>query len=223
MSQPNPPYGPPHDPNQVPSAPQQAAAQQAAAQQQYMAQQQAAYAQAQAEAQANNAPKKLGPRAIISGVVTIVLIAVGGYFMYKNFVSNQALKAGKCIVLSGSSAKVDEHKEVKCDDAAYSWKIAKMVSNTSECPKDTVAYEVTTTRRYSSNTKVACMVPNLKADTCYTYDKNDVNEFSVSSSCASGSIKITKIEQSGTGTCAEPEGPLQFPTGNVTYCAVPQE
>ena len=231
---PNVPNGQPFDPNQIPTDPQQAAAwaqqQQAAAWQQQQAawQQQAAQeAQEQAhqeylEQQAAEAKKSggLGLRGIISIIVGVVVVGAGAWGLYQKFQTDQALKEGKCVTLSGSNTDA-EPKEVDCDKEDYSWKVVSVVATRTACPTDTSSLELTSQSRRGGATrtdKVACLAPMLKENQCYKYDQNDVNEFIPSSSCTSGDLKVNKIVDDPEATCEAPAEALAFESLKRTYC-----
>lgn len=214
-------------PNQ-PLDPQQYAAQQQAAMQQYAAQQQAAAQQYQAPQQGPGEYYQEAPqpkrgfsiKQIISGVVTIALVGVGGFALWRNFASDQALKVGKCIVITGSHDDA-EHKETDCSDASqFSWEVAHVGKDSSECKDETVPYEITSNSRRGGATrtdKVACLAYNLRQDVCYTFDDTGVEPFKVAG-CSEETWKVTKRVDEANATCAEGEEQITYSTPARTYC-----
>lgn len=166
--------------------------------------------------------KKGGIRQILSLVVTVAVLAAGGFFLWQNFTSNAALEPGKCITVGGETDDA-EHKEVKCDDAdTFSYLVTEVFDGEGTCASDNVAYtSVSTSRRGGSErtTKTTCLIPQFTADKCYK-ELPSSNEGFEAVACDGGgaTFKVTKVEESATAECEAPTEPWAFSKPGRTYC-----
>lgn len=168
-------------------------------------------------------PKKPGPiRRVLSFVIIGAVLIGGGYAAFASFASNAALKAGNCIVITGSASNLD-HKEVKCDDtSAYSYLVTSVENGEASCG-DAVAYTSEKKGRFSTKsktTKTTCLVPNFIQNQCYNVIEDDAAEFAIAD-CGGADIKITKVVESGSATCEAPSQPFEFKTANRSFCVTP--
>lgn len=168
------------------------------------------------------APSKPGPvRRVLSFIVIAAVVGVGGFALYSNFVSNAALKAGNCIVITGEEGDLD-HKEVKCDDDAnYSYLVTEVTNGEAACGEAEVPYTISSKGKYSSKektNKTTCLIPNFIADKCYKIVDDTIWDFQIAD-CAGADFKVTKVEESATANCETPSEPLlEFAKGNRSYC-----
>ncbi|MDO5083909.1 MAG: hypothetical protein Q4D89_10985, partial [Arachnia propionica] len=176
------------------------------------------------EQQAAEAKKSggLGLRGIISIVVAVVAVGAGGWGLWQKIQTDQALKEGNCIVLSGTADDASE-KKIECDKEPFSWKVASIAANEAGCPtEDTVPYTVTSkSRRGASRTdKVACLAPNLHEGKCYQEVDDALTPYK-EVECTAGNAKISKVIEEANATCEAPSEPWSLPTAKRTYCVEP--
>jgi hypothetical protein len=184
-----------------------AQAQQYAAQQQYQAMQ--------------GTPKK---RFSVKQIVPIILVAVvvvaGAWSLWGNFQTNENLKVGNCLVITGEANNANEEKIDCSDKSKFSFEVTQVVSSSSACPNGSTYYEITSKSRRSSSTrteKVACLIPNLHPDVCYKTTYNATAPYEVAD-CGSADVKVTKRIDQANASCGQNEEDLVFTDPARTYC-----
>lgn len=164
--------------------------------------------------------KKSGAMGIVRAVIAVVILAVGGFFVWQNFASNAALEPGKCITITGEDNNDLDHTEVNCDDAGqYSYYVAEVFDGQGTCSEG-LAYESTSTRRGSSEaktTKTTCLIPQFAPDTCYKIIDDSIASYEVAD-CAGAEFKITQVEQTSNASCGASAEPWSFTQPARTYC-----
>jgi len=107
-------------------------------------------------------------------------------------------------------------------EGKYSWEVAQVTSSQTLCPADTeYAIELTRSSRRSGKTtteKVACLIPNLHQDVCYTKQQGNDEEPLKVADCSTADIKVTKRAENTSESCGESEKPHTISTPARTYC-----
>ena len=168
-------------------------------------------------------PKK-GSKAksILGGVLAVALLAVGGYAVWSNMTKEAALEAGKCIIITGKNDDAD-HKEVKCDDASqFSYYVAKVNKGAETCGEGYYEYTISSKRRGTETTnKTVCLIDQMAQDVCYKKLGQDSTMAFEVAECSGADLQVTKVENSGTATCADGEEPWAWTEPARTYCVAP--
>lgn len=154
---------------------------------------------------------------IIIIVVAVAFVGAGGYFAYKQFAQDAALKPGKCVVETGEGSNVDA-KEVDCDDKTQnSLYVAKVLSGqdtkkSCEAGDEKYALEITKTVKNSSTpTDRYCLQPNLHQDNCYKVSDSE-NEIKMVS-CDNKTEEVLKVVAKIKGkdqSCSDESIPLSL-------------
>ncbi|MDO5092167.1 MAG: hypothetical protein Q4D79_01915 [Propionibacteriaceae bacterium] len=201
------------------------------------------------------APKKgMGPVQISILVACVLVIAVGGYFLYQHFAGSPGtqgsatptpttrsssadpteqspspsksssapatkdypeLAVGKCVTVSGDQVSAS-HESVECSDTSiFSWEVGQQVSDSSECPDDTLWYWIT---QPDGSKLTTCLVPNMAEGVCYAEQDDNVEPFVVDPSCAAGTVKVTARIDEANATCTTGQEMYTYEKPARTYC-----
>ncbi|MGQ0837035.1 LppU/SCO3897 family protein [Actinokineospora sp.] len=154
-------------------------------------------------------PRKLMPVWLIALVA--VLIAGGGFLVYRYVLADPSYAEGECAAVTGvdDTAKVDL---VDCGDESATFKIAtKKDADELGCPEG--AY-----RELRNTDNLLCLMPNFAAGKCYEAD--DANQsFRVTGCESTEAIKITEVIEGSTDPtpCPGSNG-LGYPEPPLVFC-----
>lgn len=164
-------------------------------------------------------PKKKSK--IISIIVTVIALAIGGFYLWNQVREDQLLQEGNCVVMSGEAndPKIDE---AKCDDQTKaSYKVVKVIkASDAKCEGDYSTYEVT---KRGKTIAAYCLMENLFANKCYAVSGKNPSDFKmVECTDPKAEIKVAKVVESTDQTqCDAGSEAHTFPLGSRTYCLVP--
>lgn len=162
---------------------------------------------------APEAEKKSNTGTIIKTVISVLVLAVGGFFMWQNYAEKAEVAEGACLVISGEQSDDVDHEVIDCDDAEqFSMTVVSVSDQAGQC--DEYASEYTLTGRGAD--KVACLLPNFHVDNCY--NESAGNTMFEKADCGGADFKVTKIEDVAEAQCAAEEFPLSFTKPPKTFC-----
>lgn len=183
-------------------------------------QQQGGYQQFAGGEQGKPPKKKFGFRAIVTLVIIVVGLGIGGWQLLSNWQRDQALQVGNCVTVEGES---DDTKisSADCDEDASEgvvYEVLEVHDGSYTCADPLVTYTEERSRRGISTgtSKTVCMGEVLQADQCYESFEGLAGIRSVD--CPGGEFKVTKVEDSADATCEGSDQPLAYETWPKLYC-----
>lgn len=160
-------------------------------------------------------------KSILSGVVVLALVAVGGFFMWDRFQTQSALEVGNCVVVSGSEDDADI-KKVDCDDEDFNWGVGKVESTMGACGDGYLEFSYSMERRgRTTSTTVGCLWPNFQVDQCYDDAPADSPMGFQRVDCPGGYFEVTSVEESVDAQCTGDSFPgFIVPEPARTFCVM---
>ena len=165
---------------------------------------------------------KFGVKQVLTGVLVVVLLSVGAFFVWQNVQKDAALAVGNCLVFTGTSTDAD-HELVECDDTSvYSEYVGEVIDGDGQCADPQAAsYTISETDRSGDTTdvtKITCLVPQLFEGQCYAQlPEGSVNDLEPVD-CGSKDFEVTKVTESSATQCDEGSEAITFTVPARTYC-----
>ncbi|MBW4718958.1 LppU/SCO3897 family protein [Saccharothrix obliqua] len=162
-----------------------------------------------------------GKKAVL--VLLAIVVAVGGFFGIRYFVTNNAAaSAGDCVSLSGQNNDRADVQTLDCGDDKASFKVGKVLDQAeSMCPEEGLYTEVSPTSSVGDGYKL-CLLPNMVEGACYKPDEGV--GFAKGECVGTDAFKVTKVINDSTdlAQCPDSAG-MSYPEPAITYCLAPAE
>jgi hypothetical protein len=163
--------------------------------------------------------RKSAARARITLAVLVALLAVGGYFAYKNWGSEASrTNVGDCVSITG--AKFDpKFEKLACDSPNATHVVAKSLGTSSQSCGDPYG-EFTETLDGEPSAKL-CLIPNYVEGTCFKSEVVSIDSSPDKIDCsAADAIKVVKVVRgiADKSVCPEDADAEVYPEPPTTQC-----
>ncbi len=165
---------------------------------------------------------KFGVRQVITGVLVVVLLSVGAFFVWQSSQKDAALAVGNCLVFTGTPSDAD-HKLVDCEDTSvYSEYVGEVIEGNGQCADPQAASYTISETDGSGNTKdvtkITCLVPQLVEGQCYAQlPEGSVNDLEPVD-CSTKDFEVTKVVNGSNPQCDAGSEAISFTVPERTYC-----